>query len=294
MKRYVSHELKSRGEKAFDVFNVILMILFSLLFIIPVLLLINSSFEKTFSGVFSLVIKDFSFSNYVSIFTMESNQFVRSVFNSIIILIGTTTLMVITTSCASYALTRKKLQFKKFITFYFIIPMLFGGGTIPYYLIIKNLGLINTYWAIILPSGVSAWYILLVKNFFLGIPEPLYEAAELDGATNIQVLFRVSLPLGFPIIATIILYTAVAIWNDWFQASIFLDSNHSDMWPIQAFIRRLEDSDEFLERYFGSDNINYEGIRSAAVLISLVPIVIAYPFVQKFFIKGSMAGGVKE
>ena len=289
--------LKSTGEKIFDVFNVFQMILFSLIFIIPILLVINSSFtatnELTRYG-YSLVIRKFSLEYYKSIFTMESSQFVRSIFNSVIICLLTTTIMVITTSLAAFALTRRKLQFKKVFSFYFIIPMLFGGGTVPFFLIIKGLGLINTWWALILPSGVSAWYILLVRNFFAGIPEPLYEAAELDGASNVQVLFKVALPLGFPIIATIILYTSVAIWNDWFAASLFIDSNHYHLWPIQAFIRRLEDSDEFLRAYFGNTTLNYSGIRAAAVIISLIPIVIAYPFVQKFFIKGTMAGSVKE
>ena len=296
-KRHSSLGIRSRGEKAFDIFNIFLMILFSLQFIIPILLVINSSFtatkELTRYG-YSLIIRKFSLEYYKSIFMMESSQFVRSIFNSMVICASTTLIMVINTSLAAYALTRRKLQFKKFFSFYFIIPMLFGGGTIPYFLIIKNLGLINTWWALILPSGVSAWYILLVRNFFAGIPESLYEAAELDGATNVQVLFTVALPLGFPIIATIILYTAVAVWNDWFAASLFIDSNHYNLWPIQAFIRRLEDSDEFLKAYFGNTSLNYSGIRSAAVIISLIPIVIAYPFVQKFFIKGTMSGSVKE
>ncbi len=295
--KHTSSILKTRGEKVFDVFNIFLMILFALLFIIPILLVINSSFtatnELTRYG-YTLFIKKFSLEYYKAIFNMESSQFARSILNSIIIMIGTVIIMVINTSLAAYALTRRKLQFKKIISFYYIIPMLFGGGTIPYFLVIKSLGLINTWWAIILPSGVSAWYILLVRNFFTGIPESLYEAAELDGASNVQVLFRVALPLGFPIIATIILYTSVGVWNDWFQASLFIDSNHYDLWPIQAFIRRLEDSDEFLKAYFGNTSLNYSGIRAAAVIISLIPIVIAYPFVQKFFIKGTMAGSVKE
>ncbi len=172
--------------------------------------------------------------------------------------------------------------------------MLFAGGTIPYYLIIKDLGLLNSLWAIILPSGVSAWYILLVKNFFIGIPNSLVEAAELDGANNVQILFLVFLPVSFPIIATIILYTVVGVWNDWYQASLFLDSNHEYLWPIQAFIRRLEDSDEFINRYFGQTSYNYDGIRAAAVILSLIPIAIAYPFMQRFFIKGSLVGSVKE
>ena len=289
--------IKSKGEKIFDVCNVIFMIIFALIFIIPILLLINSSFTGTKALTlhgYSLIIRDFSLEYYKAIFSMESNQFVISILNSLFVVVCTTVLMVFTTSLAAYALTRKKLQFKKFFTYYFIISMLFSGGTIPYYILINNLGLMNTLWALILPSGVSAWYILLARKFFQQVPEALIEAAELDGANNLQILFKVVLPLNLPIIATISLYTSVAMWNDWFAASLFIDSNHYQLWPIQAFIRRIEDSDEFLKAYFGDNNLNYGGLRSAAVIISLIPIVLVYPFLQKFFIKGSLEGGVKE
>ncbi|MDY2889897.1 MAG: carbohydrate ABC transporter permease [Candidatus Caccosoma sp.] len=289
--------IKSKGEKIFDVCNVIFMIIFALIFIIPILLLINSSFTGTKALTlhgYSLIIRDFSLEYYKAIFSMESNQFVISILNSLFVVVCTTVLMIFTTSLAAYALTRKKLQFKKFFTYYFIISMLFSGGTIPYYILINNLGLMNTLWALILPSGVSAWYILLARKFFQQVPEALIEAAELDGANNLQILFKVVLPLNLPIIATISLYTSVAMWNDWFAASLFIDSNHYQLWPIQAFIRRIEDSDEFLKAYFGDTNLNYGGLRSAAVIISLIPIVLVYPFLQKFFIKGSLEGGVKE
>ncbi|MCI5744727.1 MAG: carbohydrate ABC transporter permease [Erysipelotrichaceae bacterium] len=289
--------IKTKGEKIFDFFNVIFMIIFALIFIIPILLLINSSFTETKSLTlhgYSLIIRDFSLDYYKAIFSMESNQFVISILNSVFVVVCTTILMIITTSLAAYALTRKKLQFKKFFTYFFIVSMLFSGGTIPYYILIKNLGLMNTLWALILPSGVSAWYILLTRKFFSQVPEALIEAAELDGASNIQILFKVILPLNLPIIATVSLYTSVAMWNDWFAASLFIDSNHYNLWPIQAFIRRVQDSDEFLKAYFGDTTLNYSGLRSATVIISLLPIVLIYPLLQKFFIKGSIEGGVKE
>lgn len=289
--------IKSKGEKVFDVINIFLMIILALLFIIPCLLIVNSSFtatkELTLNG-YSLFIEKFSLEYYKAIFTMESNQFIISMLNSVIIAVSSTSIMVVTSSLAAYALTRKKLQFRNVFYFYFIIPMLFGGGMIPYYLIINDLGLMNTLWALILPSGISAWYVLLLKNYFSSLPDSLTEAAELEGANNVQVLYYVIAPLGFPMIATIILYTAVAVWNDWFQASIFLDSDHYHLWPVQAFVRRVEDSDEFLKAYFGNVNLNYDGIRSATVILSLIPIIIIYPILQRYFIKGTLVGSVKE
>ena len=287
--------MKSRGEKIFDVLNIILMILLSALFILPILLVVFSSFtasrELTLNG-YSLIIRKFSFEYYKAIFVSENHQFITSVGNSFFIAVITTSIMVVTTSLAAFVLSRPKLQFKKIITFFFIIPMLFAGGTIPYYLVVKDLGLYDTLWAIIIPSGVSAWYILLVKNFFVGVPNSIVESAELDGANNVQILFKIFLPVSFPIIATVILYTVVGVWNDWYQASIFLESEN--LWPVQTFIRNLQDSDGFLEKYFGKTNLNYEGIRTAAVILSLLPILIAYPFMQRFFIKGTMIGSVKE
>ncbi|MBQ9482367.1 MAG: carbohydrate ABC transporter permease [Clostridia bacterium] len=289
--------IRSRGEKIFDVINVFIMIVFAALFIIPALLMICSSFtatrELTLYG-YSLIIRKFSLEYYKSIFGMESNQFVLSLGNSVFVSGLTTFFMVLTTSFFAYAITRKQMKFKKILSFYLIIPMLFSGGTIPYYLIVNGLGLMNSLWAIILPGSVSAWYILLVKNFFSSLSESLNEAAEIEGASNFQVLFHITLPLGFPIIATIILYTAVGTWNDWFQASIFLDSNHYNLWPLQAFVRRLQDSDEFLKSYFGNTSLNFNGIRTAAVILSLIPIIMVYPFVQRFFIEGTMVGSVKE
>ena len=210
---------------------------------------------------------------------------------------GTATFfMVIVTSLYAYAVSRKQTQFKTFFVTLLIIPMLFAGGTIPYYLTINSLGLMNSQWAIILPSSVNAWYIILVKNYFAGLPDSLCEAAQLEGANNVQTLFKVVLPLGFPIVATVILYSAVAIWNDWFQASLFLDSAHKSLWPVQAVVRELNSSIESLQSAAGSgsNTVNSEGVRSAAVVISTLPIVIVYPFLQRFFISGVLVGSVKE
>ena len=290
--------IKSRGEKAFDIINIFLMILLTCIFIIPVLYIITmsvrSNIDITQNG-YSLIIKEFTFDWYLFIFSAQ-DLFLGSMANSALMTISATFFMVITTSLYAYAVTRKATQFKKFFITLLIIPMLFAGGTIPYYLVINGLGLMNTRWAIILPSSVNAWYIILVKNYFGGLPESLSEAAQLEGASNVQTLFKVVLPLGFPIIATVILYSAVAIWNDWFQASLFLDSAHKNLWPVQAVVRDLNSSVENLQSFIGSGSklVNAEGVRSAAVVVSTLPIVIVYPFLQRFFISGVLVGSVKE
>jgi len=158
-------------------------------------------------------------------------------------------------------------------------------------LIIKGLGLLNSQWAIILPSGVNAWFIMLAKNFFKSLPESFVESAKLEGANNLQVLCKIVVPLAFPIIATIILYTAVAVWNDWFQASLFLDSAHKQLWPVQAVLNELNTT---LQTNQGDPNVSAQGVYCAAIIASTLPIVIVYPFLQRFFIGGALVGGVKE
>jgi len=287
--------IKSRGERAFDIINVLLMILLAVIFIYPALLIICTSFTSataiTKNG-YSILIREFSLSSYEYIFGMNDSLFLRSLLNSAFVTVVSTVLNVMTTSLYAYALTRRQLHFKKLFTIFLIIPMLFAGGTIPYYLIINSLHLMNSHFAIILPSAVSAWYIILVKNFMGGLPDSLNEAAQIEGASNVQVLFKVTLPLAFPIIATIILYVAVATWNDWFQASLFLDSQHKNLWTVQQLVRQIQ---EAYESILGKDtDLNAEGIKCATVVISTLPIVIVYPFLQKYFIGGVLVGGVKE
>ena len=138
---------------------------------------------------------------------------------------------------------------------------------------------------------------MLAKNFFGNLPEALVESAQLEGANNVIILFKIVLPLGFPIMATIILYSAVAIWNDWFQAMLFIDSSHKHLWPVQSLVRELETDFSSLVSSIGGGStigLNSEGIKSAAVIVSTLPIVIVYPFLQRFFINGVLLGSVKE
>ncbi len=291
--------IKSKGERAFDIFNVILMILFAAMFVLPAVLIVCASFTSADALTqygYSLIIRKFDLGSYAYIF-LAQDLFMRSMLNSLILTAASTFIMVITTSLYAYAVTRPELQFKKLFNLLLVIPMLFSGGTIPYYLVINDLKLMNTMWAIILPCGVNAWYIMLTKNYFSGLPESLTESAKLEGANNLQVLYKIVFPLGFPMIATIILYSAVAVWNDWFQAMLFLDSSHKHLWPVQSIVRELNTDFKSLVNDIGGGstaNLNAEGIKSAAVVLSTVPIIIVYPFLQRYFINGTLVGGVKE
>ncbi len=285
--------VKSKSERAFDIFNIVFMIILSALFIFPLLMIICVSFSSNAAISkygYSLIIRGFHFGWYKHIFVSDISIF-RALVNSIFMTLTATVIMVINVSLYSYSVTRPELQFKKFFNIFLVIPMIFAGGTIPYYLIIKSLGLLNSQWAIILPSGVNAWFIMLAKNFFKSLPESFVESAKLEGATNLQVLYKIVVPLAFPIIATIILYTAVAVWNDWFQASLLIDSTHKDLWPVQAVLNELNSN---LSKTGSDPNINTQGVYCAAIVVATLPIVIVYPFLQRFFIGGALVGGVKE
>ena len=270
------------------------MIVLSAMFILPLLMIVCvsfSSFEAIQTHGYSLIIRGFTFKWYKHIFVNDDISILRAMGNSVFMTVTATVIMVINVSLYSYAVTRPELQGRKFFNIFLVIPMLFAGGMIPYYLIIKGLGLLNSMWAIILPSGVNAWFIMLAKNFFKSLPESFVESAKLEGANNIQVLYKIVVPLAFPIIATIILYTAVAVWNDWFQASLFLDSAHKNLWPVQAV---LNDLNTRLSEPSSDPTISSQGVYSAAIITAMVPIVIVYPFLQGFFIGGALVGGVKE
>ena len=182
--------IKSKGEKAFDIFNIFLMILLTVMFVYPAILIVCASFTSanmlTKYG-YSVIIREFSLSSYKYIFTAQ-DLFLRAMGNSLFMTALGTFLLVITTSLYAYAVSRKKLVFKKFFVMVLVIPMLFAGGTIPYYLVINGLGLMNSQWAIILPFSVNAWYIVLAKNFFGNLPEALVESAQLEGANNVIIL----------------------------------------------------------------------------------------------------------
>lgn len=287
--------VRVKSEKIFNVVNIILISLLSLSFLLLVALILSASVSTaaSFSQYgYTLIPKEFDLFAYE--YVLVSNPlFLRSLWNSIYITVVGTFLMVVNTTLFSYALTKKELVGRKFFSFYAIFTMLFAGGTIPYYLVVTGIGLDQSLWAIILPGSVSAWNILLTRNFFANLPESMLEAAELDGAGHVNVLLRVVLPTSFPVIATVILFTAVGFWNNWFGPLLFIDSvKNRDLLPIQALLREMLNN---VESIVGSNpNMPSEAIKNAAVVVATLPIVIVYPLLQKYFINGVILGSVKE
>lgn len=210
-----------------------------------------------------------------------------------IVLIGVPYNLLLTSSMA-YAMSRPAFPGKKIINFMIILTMYFGGGIIPTYLIVRSLGLLNSLASVILVYGVNTYNMIIMRNFFLTIPPSLEESAKIDGANDITILFRIILPLSKPIVATMLLFFTVDRWNEWFYAMIFLRDNSK--WSLQLVLRSIINQplmDFSVTTSALKDAVFSDGIKMAAVVVTMLPVMLVYPFVQKHFMKGIMLGGVK-
>jgi putative aldouronate transport system permease protein len=215
--------------------------------------------------------------------------------NSVFITVaGTLYSMLLTVLCA-YALT-KDIPGRRFIRFLIVFTMYFSGGIIPYFLIINGLGLTNSLWSMILPTGINVFYMLIVSNFFTGIPPSLEESAKIDGAGDFTILIRIILPLSLPILATFALYYAVDKWNEWWHGLLFIRKVEKQ--PLQLILRQIIQDAQFLSQQLlpGQEKPDVYGdsIKMAAVVVTMFPIMMLYPFLQRYFLSGLTLGAVKE
>lgn len=227
-------------------------------------------------------------------YVVTSKTFLNSFgISSFITLVGTLCNMLMTVSTA-YVLSKRHLPGIKAVLLLFVFTMLFNGGLIPNYLLMKNMNLINNLAVLILPSLISVYNMLIVKNYFESLPSSIEESAHLDGANNIIILFRIVLPLSMPVLATISLFYAVAHWNDYFAPMIYISKQ--TLKPLQLYLRdiileaEVSAGDKSIDDLM---NVSGEGIRAATIIASTVPILVTYPFLQKYFIKGILIGSVK-
>ena len=240
----------------------------------------------------------FTLKGYAEVF--KNDQVMRGFLNSLIITFCGVMVNLIVTLPTSYALSRSNFSGKKPITIFYLITMFFGGGMIPTYLTIRNLHMIDTLWAMILPGAISAWNVIMFVNFFKEIPASLRESATIDGAGHVRILFAIVIPLSKALLATIALFTIVGFWNDYFNAMLYLDS--TTKMPIQIFLRKIlvnmeinrgNTQDTDMSRLLDMINANPRTVKAAATIIPIIPILCVYPFLQKYFTKGMMLGAVK-
>ncbi|MBN2795093.1 MAG: carbohydrate ABC transporter permease [Clostridia bacterium] len=290
----------SVGDKIADFIILALLALFAFTIIFPfynMIILSLSDYASSSKTAMKLIPKDLSLVNYKIIFS--DPKLLSSIYVSLFVTVVGVVMSMGTTILAGYALSRKSMPGRKWVMLFFIIPMFFSGGLIPWYLVVTNLGLNNSLWAIILPSIVNVFYVILMKNYFNTIPDSLLEAARMDGATEWQVLIRVVLPIAKPILATIALFLIVDKWNDWWTAKLFIQD--SDKMPLQLLIRNvvIESSmDIGSEKAQAMKNskvlLNPLGIQMASVVVATLPILFIYPLLQKHFSKGILLGSLKE
>lgn len=233
-----------------------------------------------------------SFEAYKQLLSHPS--FLRATTNSVIITLGGMTINMLLTVPFAYVLSTRNLPGRKFFITLVMIPFLFNAGLVPAYLVVQKLGLVDTYWAVILPGGINIYNLLVMKSFFEGLPEELKEAARLDGANELQVLWYVVLPLSRPILLTIGLMYTVGHWNEFFNAILYL--NDAKLQPLPVLLRNIllaANMNEYVE-YDAFSSASVQSIKAASVFLTMLPMVIIYPWIQKYFTKGTLLGGVKQ
>lgn len=287
---------KRKKIETFDIVNVCVLTLLMLIVLIPFYLTIIQSFmtqQEYIMNSSTLWPKEPTLGNYRDIFV--GSTMVRSFGNSVFYtVVGVIFSMFITTTLA-YGLAKKGYPGRAFFQNMVIFTMYFSGGLIPFFLLVKQLGLINTRWAIIIPSACNIFNMIILRNFFEQLPPDLDEAATLDGAGPLRIFWTIDLPLVKPAIATLVLFYAVSRWNEWFHASLFL--GNAKLWPMQLELRQILWSSSGIV-----DNIPpeagrpafSEGLKAAAVMVTMLPIMMVYPFLQRYFVKGVMIGAIKS
>ena len=292
--------LNKRGpfDIVFDGLIYLFMLLFFIIVAYPILYVLALSFssrEAVLNNEVYIIPVGFNFDNYKLVLKHEflPKAFLNSVFYTVF---GTLYSMILTI-LGAYALSRKNYFGRDFIMFLIAFTMMFGGGMIPSYMLIKNLGLLNTRLALIIPFAVSQYNLIVMRTYMQQIPSAIEESAKLDGANDFVILFRIFVPMSKPVIATITLFYAAGQWNDFFSGLIYLDDKNK--FPLQLVIRDLliTQNDATLNQGLaaqqGMPSLTPGGSRAAIVVVTVLPLLVVYPFIQKYFVKGVMLGSIK-
>lgn len=292
-----SYIKSSTGDRVFYVINCIFLGLLALIILYPLYFIVIAAIsdpDAVLAGEVVLYPVKITLSGFEKI--LERTDVWRGYLNTIIYTVITVVLSLVVTIPAGWALSRKSLLGKKFFMIYFIIPMFFGGGLIPFYNVMSSLGLVNTMWSVILPAILSVWNLFMTRTFFeSSIPDGLVEAAKIDGAGEFRVFYSLVLPLSKAILAVMALYYAVGQWNSYFNAMIFLQDE--TLYPLQLVLKEILIASEstmggsgetILEQYRLANQIKY-----VSVIVSSAPVILLYPFVQKYFAHGVMIGSLK-
>ncbi|MDQ0896772.1 carbohydrate ABC transporter permease [Paenibacillus sp. V4I7] len=290
---------RSIGDRIFDTANIIVLGIIAIITLFPLYYVFVVSFTDPAEYIqkqgYILFPEKWTLDSYKYLLSTSAFQSATMI-SGFLATVGTALSLVITAALA-YGLSRKRLQGRRLIMLLILITLLFSPGLIPPYLLVRDLGLINSIWSLILPVLTSGWYVILMKSFFDSIPVELEESAIIDGSTDIGVFFRIVLPLSLPALAAFGLFYAVAYWNTFFSAVLYI--NDHAKWPLQLVLRNMlidsstQAGGSAAAEMMAEQNIPTETLKMAAVVIATLPILCVYPFLQKHFAKGVMLGSVK-
>lgn len=285
----------SPSDTIFQIFTYIFISFVIIVTLYPFIYIVSSSISDSSyvaRAEIWLYPKGINFNAYERVF--KDPMLLTSYGNTLLYVFAGTLINLIMTTMTAYPLSRRSFSGRRFLMKMITFTMFFSGGMVPTYLLVKGIGILNTRWAMVIPVAISTYNLIIMRSFFEEIPESLHEAATIDGANDLQILFKIFLALSKPILATMVLFYAVSHWNSYFNAMLYL--NKEEMQPLQMFLRKIliqyESSDMITDIIQDRDSVSLT-IRYAAIVISTLPIICVYPFLQKYFVKGVMIGAVK-
>ncbi|MDT9717736.1 carbohydrate ABC transporter permease [Paenibacillus sp. ClWae2A] len=289
---------KTKGYRIFSIANYTFLGILSILCILPIIHILAVSFSSMAPASSNLVtFWPIGFTTDAYVKTFGNSNFINSLIVSLKRTVIATIIGMVIMLITAFPLSKEDISFKgrSLYTWFFVFTILFSGGLIPSYILIQKLGLMNTIWALILPGALSVWNVILMMNFFRGLPKELEEAAYLDGAGHIKTLILVYVPLSLPAIATLSLFTMVYQWNSWFDGMIYMSDIKN--YPLASLLQTIivqQDLSKINVDPSLLENISQRTVRAAQIFIGALPILMVYPFLQRFFVKGIVIGAVKE
>lgn len=293
MDKRTYQRFNTRAGRAFDVVNAVILIGIGLLALLPFLYVLAGSFATELeitTRPFFMWPTEFTTASYESI--LSSSVFVRAFITTVLVTGVGTVIQLALTALMAYPLSKIDLPGRRLMMSLIVFCMVFSAGMIPTFLIVKELGLLNSYWALILPAAINPFSLIIIKNFFQELPKELEESARIDGANEVRILRSIVAPLSKPVLATFALFYAVGLWNDYMSPLLYLGDQ--DKWTLQMILRQVTASATLTADDMNSDvPPPAQGIKFAVVIVATIPVLLAYPFLQKHFAKGMLIGSVK-
>ena len=287
---------QSLGEYIFDFVNMGFLVIFALITLIPVFFVFSIAFRPEIDLIKygqTLFPQHIAFDAFIEIFS--GKKILNAYMSTIFITVVGTPLAVFLTAITAYPLSKQYLPYNRIIMFMIYFTLLFGGGIVPFYLVVSATGLVDSLWSLIIPIVIYPWNVIIMRNFFHELPNEIEESARLDGASDFRILFKIVMPLSLPVLATIGLFIGIGQWNQWFLALIFI--NDKSKWTLQLLLREILAqgmTKELQEAKQQSGAIPpNETLKMAVTVVATVPIMCVYPFLQKYFAKGLIIGAVK-